>query len=199
MDRRFAPALAKIQQLLQSASKHVGRPIRFALIGGLAVAAWGIVRATEDMDYLADSDPSPLADLPLRLALKTFFERQGCNVDWRVGEHDDPIPLLLRIELSRAHHGPGADILWASKRWQREALNRTVEVTVSRRRLRVLHPEDLILLKLEAGGPRDFLDIQGLLSAPPPELNLDRLLEAATNLKLKSALEKCLRQIPNKK
>jgi hypothetical protein len=198
MDRRFVPALDRIQRLLQLASKQIGRPIRFALIGGLAVAAWGIVRATEDIDFLADSDPSPLADSPLRLALKRLFERHGCHVDWRVGAHDDPIPLLLRIELSRPRHGLGVDILWASKSWQRDALIRTVEVRVSRRRVRVLHPEDLILLKLEAGGPRDLFDIQGLLSAPPPELKFGRLQETARKLGLKTALEKCLRQIPSK-
>ena len=47
-------------------------------------------------------------------------------------------------------------------------------LTRSRRPVRVLHPEDLILLKLGAGGPQDLSDAGGFLADPPPQLNLNR-------------------------
>lgn len=73
MERRFAPALRRLQKLFQDASRALHIPIRFALIGGLAVSAWGIVRATEDVDFLADSDPSPLTDRTVQGRLKQFW------------------------------------------------------------------------------------------------------------------------------
>jgi hypothetical protein len=192
MDQRFAPALGTIQKLLEAIFRQINTPIRFALIGGLAVSAWGSVRATQGIDFLADSDPSPIDNTELRDKLKKLIERHRCRVEWRIGEYDDPIPLLLRIELSRRHGNLGADILWAHKRWQREALSRTIAVNVSRQRVQLLHPEDLILMKLEAGGPQDFLDVQGLLTVRPRQLDLRRLKRSATRLRLKQALDECL-------
>lgn len=191
MERRFAPALDTLRKLFEAASLSVQVPIRFALIGGLAVSAWGVVRATQDIDLLADSSPSPLRNLALRRHLGAFLDQQGCTAEWRVGEPDDPIPLLLRLGLPR----PTAlvtDILWAHKRWQREALSRRITLRVSRLDVFVLHPEDLILLKLEAGGPQDLLDVEGLISNPLPELNLSSLKRKALRLRLGSVLDECL-------
>lgn len=111
------------------------------------------------------------------------------------GDHGDPVSLLLRIELPRSYGGLSADVLWAHKRWQREALTRTVTVSVSRRRVRVLHPEDLILLKLDAAGPQHLLDVQALLTDPPPQLKFARLKKAAVRMRLGHVLEQCLRAI----
>ena len=192
MDQRFAPALGTVQKLLESMSRQIDTPIRFALIGGLAVSIWGSVRATQDIDLLADSDPSPIGNAGLRDKIRKLIERQRCGVEWRVGEYDDPIPLLLRIELSRRHRNVGVDILWAHKHWQREALSRTIAVNTMRQRVPVLHPEDLIIMKLQAGGPQDFLDVEALLTVGPRQLNLRRLKRFATRLRLKKALEECL-------
>lgn len=194
MEQRFAPALRTLQKLLRDASLALQIPIRFALIGGLAVSAWGVVRATQDIDLLADSTPSPLRDLALRGRLQRFWEDRGCTVEWRVGATDDPIPLLLRLEMPRPARGLAADILWAHKRWQREALMRTLTLSVSRLDVFILHPEDLVLMKLEAGGPQDLLDVEALLSTPPPELDLTRLKQKATQLRLGVKLDRCLRR-----
>lgn len=194
MEQRFAPALRKLHKLFQDASFSLQVPIRFALIGGLAVSAWGVVRATQDIDLLADSSPSPLRNLAFRGHLQRFLEEEGCMAEWRVGEPDDPIPLLLRLGLPQPANRMGADILWAHKRWQREALSRTIALRVSRLEVFVLHPEDLILMKLEAGGPQDVLDIEAMLSNPPPELGLSSLRRRAVRLHLSDELEKCLRR-----
>lgn len=192
MERRFTPALRTLQKLFQDASLALQVPIRFALIGGLAVSAWGIVRATQDIDFLADSDPSPLRDLALRGRLQKFWQRRGSAVEWRSGGADDPIPLLLRLQMLRPTPGITADVLWAYKRWQQEALLRTVALKVSGLVVLVLHPEDLLLMKLEAGGPQDLLDVEGLLSNPPSELNLSSLKRRASRLRLVSVLDECL-------
>jgi hypothetical protein len=93
MEQRFASSVNRIQKLVETASVDLQTRIRIALIGGLAVSAWGAVRATQDIDLLADSDPSPIRNPGLRDDLKRF-EAKRCKVEWRVGEPDDPIPQL---------------------------------------------------------------------------------------------------------
>ena len=169
MDPRLAPALRELNRLL-AAALDLNRQLRFALLGGLAVSTWGVIRATQDIGFLADSETSPIRNLALRDKLAKFVEQQNCRAAWRVGDYDDSIPLLLKIELPATFGSVGADILWAHKRWQREALERAVGVEVEGDNIPVLQPEDLILMKLEAGGPQDFLDVQQLLSVAPPQL-----------------------------
>ena len=195
MDLRLAPALRELNRLL-AAALDLNRQLRFALLGGLAVSTWGVIRATQDIGFLADSDPSPIRNLALRDKLVKFLERQNCRAAWR--DYDDPIPLLLKIELPATFGSVGADTLWAHKRWQREALERAVGVEVEGDNIPVLHPEDLILMKLEAGGPQDFLDVQQLLSVAPPQLSVGRLKETAAQLRLGRLLEKCLREVNRK-
>jgi len=199
MDPRLAPALRELNRLLAAAAVDLNAQLRFALLGGLAVSTWGVMRATQDIDFLADSDPSPIQNLAFRDKLAKFIERQNSRADWRVGDYDDPIPLLLKIELPAALGSVGADILWAHKRWQREALVRAVGVEVNGDNIPVLHPEDLILTKLDAGGPQDLLDVEELLSVAHPQLNMTRLKETAARIRLGKVLEKCLRDISGKK
>ena len=195
MPPQFGPALRWLQKLLNAANDELNQKINFALIGGLSVAAWGAVRATQDIDFLVDTEPSPIGDVQLRQKLTRYLIRRGCKLEWRVGDADDPVPLLLRIELPKAHGGLGADLLWAHKRWQRDALTRTVTVKVARFGLAVLHPEDLIVLKLTAGGPQDWLDVQRILADPPPQLDFDRLKKSAARQRLGRMLERCLRGV----
>lgn len=198
MDPRLALALRELNRLLAAAALDLNTHLRFALLRGLAVSTWGVMRATQDIDFLADSDPSPMRDLKLRDKLAKFIEQQNCRADWRVGDYDDPIPLLLKCEMPGALSNVGADILWAHKRWQREALQRSIDVHVDGTKIPVLHPEDLILMKLDAGGPQDFLDVQQLLSVAPPQLSVGRLKETAARLRLGRVLGKCLREVSGK-
>jgi hypothetical protein len=75
-------------------------------------------------------------------------------------------------------------------------LKRTSMVRIARTSIFVLHPEDLILMKLQAGGPQDLLDVESILFANPPELDRQRLIQTAGKLRLKAVLERCLRRIP---
>jgi hypothetical protein len=194
MASRFASALRTVNRLFQGVPTTLVTQVRFALIGGLAVSAWGRVRATQDIDILADSIPSPLQEQSLRNHLGAVWEARGCIVEWRVGMSDDPIPLLLHLVLPPPARA-AVDVLWAWKAWQREALTRVCTVRVARTTVAVLHPEDLILMKLEAGGPLDLLDVESILLTNPPELYRERLIKAATKLRVRTVLNRCLQQI----
>ena len=73
MEQRLASGLRELRKLLETASLELRTPTRFALIGGLAVATWGVIRATQDIDFLADSEPSPIGEPRLRDRLKNFL------------------------------------------------------------------------------------------------------------------------------
>ena len=88
---------------------------------------------------------------------------------------------------------------WAHKHWQQEALRRSVAIEVLNRRVHILHPEDLILMKLDAGGPQDLFDVKQILSAPPPQLNIDQLRASAARLLLGRALDKCMHEARKEK
>jgi predicted nucleotidyltransferase len=199
MDQRLAPALRELRRLLLETGNQLQITLRFALLGGLAVSTWGVIRATQDIDIMADCDPSPIRDLALRAKMKQCLDENGCSIEWRVGDYDDPIPLLLRVKLSPAFRSVGVDILWAHKQWQREALLRAIAVDAEGTEIPVLHPEDLILMKLAAGGPQDLLDVKELLTVGQLHVDLDRLQKSARRLRLGKSLEKCMREISVKK
>lgn len=158
IDARFEDTLDRVLSVLERAR------IAHALIGGLAVAAWGAPRATEDIDLLADAAPSPELDASLRQA--------GFEPEWRRGGPEDPVPLLLRLR--QAAGGPEVDVICATRRWQHEILQRAVRIRVpDGPELPVAAVEDLIVLKLLAGGPRDVADVADLLerSGPLPDLD----------------------------
>lgn len=153
----FGDALARLVAVFQQ------RRVPCALMGGLAVAAWGAPRATEDIDLLADASPSPELNAALRAA--------GFEAEWRRGDPDDPIPLLLRL---RSASGPEIDVVCATRLWEREMLNRSIRVRIpGGLETPVIALEDLIVLKLMAGGPGDLVDIADLLERAShlPELD----------------------------
>jgi hypothetical protein len=194
MELQFTHALRTLDKIFSDVSAKLRIPFRYALIGGLAVSAWGVIRATEDIDLLADSEPSPLRSPDLRRPIATCVETHEGKAEWRVGDPEDPVPLLLRVTLPRPAQDVGADILWAHKAWQREALIRRVPLSVSRMKVFVLHAQDLVLMKLEAGGPQDLLDVEELLSKRLPELNIRRLQRKAAQLGLGTELRRCLQR-----
>ena len=193
MTAHFAPALHALNSLFQQTSSALQVPCRFALIGGLAVSTWGTVRATQDVDVLADSIPSPIRTSTLRSRMSQLWEEKGWQHEWRIGAGDDPIPLLTHLVFPTSSQLT-TDVLWAHQQWQRNAIKRAISVRVARTQVPVIHPEDLILLKLEAGGPQDLLDIEGILAAPPPELDLTRLKRSAKRLRLSLALNRRLQR-----
>lgn len=133
--------------------------IRYALMGGFALGALGAPRATQDLDFLVHRD-----DLP-RL-------------------HD----LLIGLGYRRIHHGEnvsqyqGESVVWgfldfihAFRELALEMLGRALEKPIfsGSRMIRVLTPEDVIGLKIQAMAnqpkrkARETADIQALAAANP--------------------------------
>jgi hypothetical protein len=127
---------------------HIGG---FALVGGLAVSAWSLPRATMDVDLLVLVDSNNLNLLVDALC------NAGMDAELRRGDFDDPVPCLIRAD--------ALDIIVATKKYEAEAIEQSIAVNIAGRDIPVASPEYLIILKLKAGGPRDLLDVQELLAA----------------------------------
>lgn len=138
-----------------------------ALIGGWAVVAWGYIRASEDIDVLVDLPPSRRREI--LAALDADYE-----AGWLTGGEDDPIPGLVRAVPRSANRFP-VDLLPARGRADRGALSRAVAVTVEGVSIPVVSAEDLIAMKLEAGGSQDYADARRLLEILKGALDEARL------------------------
>lgn len=123
--------------------------IRYALIGGLALAARGAARSTVDADLLT-------AD---QRVLQHDFWRE-LKPDVRKGDSDDPLAGVVHF----AGDEP-VDVVVAKFKWQRTLVERSKAVRVRGLAVPVPSCADLILLKLFAGGFRDLNDVRQLLEA----------------------------------
>jgi hypothetical protein len=127
--------------------------IRHALIGALALAAYGVNRASVDLDlFVADASC-------LRPDLWTDLQSRGIAVDVRRGDVTDPLAGVVRFQ------APGEspiDIVVGKWTWQARILERSEPIGG----LLVVRAADLVLLKLYAGGPQDAWDVQQLLARP---------------------------------
>ncbi len=131
--------------------------IPYALAGGLAFSALAEPRATTDIDLicLLDEEHAPAVFRCLQEALP------GLIVNPQVMR-------FARATIRRAVYLAGAreviiDLITAHDRvFMATALERGMTLTVAGQPLRVVTPEDLIVLKTWAGRPQDALDIAAL-------------------------------------
>jgi predicted nucleotidyltransferase len=157
----FRAAFVKIAGALRRAS------IDFALIGGFALAALKVPRATGDLDFLADGKRADDVD--------RVMQQLGYEVLHR--SHDAANFASRNVRLGRV------DFLFAHRAYTKGMLARAVVHRVfGRHQVKVVEPEDLIGLKVQSstnnpGRMRlDMNDIARLLDAHPA-LDLDRVRE----------------------
>jgi hypothetical protein len=142
-----------------------------ALIGGIALSAHGIARATLDADILV-ADP---------VVLDQAFWAEGpgpTSPEIRRGDPDDPLLGLVRFDFADTP----VDVIVGRGAWIGQILARRLSITVTGRPLPVVDRADLVLLKLFARGPQDLLDV--------------RLLLAAASATLRRQVEERLPQVP---
>lgn len=143
----------------------VAAEVRFVLIGGLALNAWGVVRGTKDVDIVVDPDPENLARLAeVAEAADGQVQAREAFVSSRFGIAD-----LLgkgeRVEI-QTQLGPldivqGMPGVPAYSVLQQHA----EEVTVLGAEIRVCSLEDLRAMKRAAGRTRDLADLEDLEEA----------------------------------
>jgi hypothetical protein len=130
--------------------------IRYAVIGAGALAAHGIARSTFDLDLFTTD--------AVTLEQRTWAEVAAdsrIQQDIRRGDFTDPLAGVIRLASAGERD---IDVVVGRLRWHTDAVERAVPVESAGVRMPVVTPPDLILLKLYAGGPQDYWDIEQLLA-----------------------------------
>lgn len=133
------------------------------LIGGVAVAILGRPRATRDIDALLWLDEKQWLG----------FLQAGQQFGF-VARLPDPLAFAREARMLLVTHVRSAvdiDMSLGSLAFERQAVERRIEMKVAQLKLPLATPEDLIVMKAVAQRPRDLADIDGLIDAHP---KLDR-------------------------
>jgi hypothetical protein len=153
-----------------------------ALMGGLALAQWGHLRTTQDVDLLIALTGFRPQALLARLSA-AGFRTKGRHSIVRL---EDAEFIQLLYEPPGSLLGIQIDLFLADSHFHREALQRRVRLPseVLGFECAVLACEDLIIMKLLAGRLQDRVDITALLQANRDSLDLAHLMKWVTALHL---------------
>lgn len=128
-----------------------GLSMRYAIVGGLAVGAWGVNRSTRDADLYAEL---PAATRPM---LQRSLEQRGFHVPAMDEELEQ-----FGVFRSRSAGGVFVDIFSAAGPLGEAILDRRKKIEVTGKPLWFITPEDLAVLKAFSERPRDFEDLVNL-------------------------------------
>ena len=156
-------ALAQaVEELNQSA-------IPYMLIGGLALSAWALPRATLDIDLTlwvpADDFDGVCLHLASRYSART----------------NDPLVFARKLRVLPVANGAGVrlDFLFAAYPFEKVMIDRAAVRRLGSVDVRVASLEDLILLKLPSARSKDREDVRLLLESYGRQLDWEYLLSVA--------------------
>jgi hypothetical protein len=155
--------------------------IAHGLIGGWAAIAWGRVRATRDVDWLA---VVPISRKKEILSVLSAFGEP----DWREAGQDDPVSGPIRV-VPTTERGAVTDVLLARSGEDLEALKRCLLVDISGRKIPTVRPEDIIAMKLQAGRGLDYDDARAILLTQSEKIDEALLLAACRRRKAADRLK----------
>lgn len=160
--------------------------IPYVVIGAMAAAVHGSVRASLDADALVSVTISDAKSLQGR------FSREGLTTELRIGDADDPIPALLAISDG---FGNRVDLLIGLRGMDPAAFARARNVTFFGESLSVVGREDFIAMKVFAGGPQYLADARQAMDFDRDALDFDLLQRLAARFgpETSSNLAKLLR------
>lgn len=181
----LARGLKEFALLLNDALKK-GFVKGFALVGGMAVSARARPRATKDIDFIIQAEPEfynnvlPREIIKRKLTSKTFQS-----------DKLDPMNGLVRIYDSEGNEL--VDLIPVFFKWQNDIIHKAELVKIFETTIPVARIEDLVVMKLVAGGPQDMLDIRELLlAAKVVGIDEKRLLNLAKRARVDKKLAKMI-------
>lgn len=131
---------------------------RYALIGGLALSQWGVVRATHDVDFkvlVPDTDYSRI-----RALLSAQFPKPA-------RKHAPKNPLILAVKIA----GVTVDFLFALPGYEELIIEHAIRRTLNGFSAWICSAEDLVIQKVVAGREKDWPDVEALLIAQSGKLD----------------------------
>jgi predicted nucleotidyltransferase len=166
----------QIEELIASLTKV---DVRFALIGGLALASHKVIRATQDIDLLTDAEKAEDIDRALVALGYQCLHRSPDAGNYLRGDE--------RV-----------DFIYASRPAARGLLEHAIAIETAFGELRVVSTEGLIGLKLQGfvNNPRrtqDLEDIKALIAANRQALKMDEVREYFRLFNREALLEEILK------
>lgn len=137
-----------------------GLEVEYAVMGGIAVRAHAIPRATQDVDFTVALQRSRLPELYDAARRLGYHVPEAYGGGWV-----DQVAGMPLVRVGRYIEGNliDVDLFLAESAFQHELLTRARPEQLDDLTVRVVSPEDLILLKLLAHRPRDIADIGDIL------------------------------------
>lgn len=137
--------------------------IRYALIGGLALGAWGVARGTVDIDFLVRRDDMEKVDSVMKsLGYECSYRTEN------VTQYISSLKVFGEVDFLHAFRTPSLDMLERAE--ERKLFSGSASV-------RVLRIEDLIGFKVQAIANNekrksaDMTDIESLLALHKPAVD----------------------------
>lgn len=145
----------------------------YCIVGALAVAVWGEPRATRDLDILILLTPENKRKLLLQLTT-LGFER---DEEWEL--HN---PMIRKFQTRVMDKNKIIlDLMEPRDLFQKEVIHNSVEQDIFGIKFKLPTPENLVLMKLKTGRPRDFEDALSIF-ARQKTLNESYLIKQANQL-----------------
>lgn len=138
--------------------------IPYAVIGALAVSFYGIVRASLDADAVISIEKDETAVNRLKKTLS------GCGfkvIVKQAGSHD-PLMGVMLIEDKFANQ---VDLILGVRGMDEDAFARIKEGSLQGEKMKIIGPEDLIAMKIFAGGPKDIDDVKGVFEVSGKDID----------------------------
>ncbi|MBM3290384.1 MAG: hypothetical protein FJY92_09555 [Candidatus Hydrogenedentes bacterium] len=158
--------------LLESLAVELGRAaIPYMVVGGQAVLRYGEPRLTRDIDVVIGREATalgPVIEVVRRCGLHILPESPEAFVcDTMVLPCED---LASHIRI---------DIIFGVSGFETEAFERTRPIRIGSADVQFVSPEDLIVMKIIAGRPRDLDDVRAI-ALKNPALDLDHVRATLT-------------------
>lgn len=136
--------------LRQAAAFLEERGYRYAIVGGVALPQWGVIRATNDVDIKVLVPDTNYA--VVRAALRAAFPQ-------RASEHVPDDPLIVAVDID----GVIVDFLLALPGYEELIIERAVQRDLGGWQAWICSAEDLIIQKVVAGRAKDWPDVEAVL------------------------------------
>jgi len=154
----------EFDRLVAAVSRELGsRGVPHILIGGQAVLLHGAPRLTQDIDVSLNVGPEQIAVVEDACA--------AIGLEPLVADPADFARETFVLPVQSESSGVRVDFIFSNTEFERLAVDRAVQVTLSGETVPFASPEDLVLLKLFAGRARDMEDARSVVGRQGPGLD----------------------------
>ena len=160
-DPRLFLVLADFAAVAESAG------VRWYLFGARAVAMWGAIRSTLDVDITVE-----LVELPTRALLEMLGTR---GFEPRFPVNDDFVERAHVLPLQHVAAAMPVDVVLAGPGFEEAFLDSARPVRFGDLVIPTISPEDLIVTKLLAARSKDLDDVDAVLRAQGDHLDWERI------------------------